>query len=85
MKETESVIPVYDISLSDEDIADRESLAIANVQHALEFAKAKRQAAYQRDADPIFMQYQRGEKTEQDWLDAVQAIKDANPYPVKAN
>jgi len=35
-------------------------------------------------SDGIFFQYQRGEKTEQDWLDAVQAINDANPYPVKA-
>jgi len=26
--------------------------------------------------------YQRGEVTEQDWLDAVQAVKDAHPYPV---
>lgn len=35
-------------------------------------------------SDGIFFQYQRGEKTEQEWLDAVQAINDANPYPVKA-
>jgi hypothetical protein len=37
--------------------------------------------AYQRDADPLFFQYQRGTATEQEWLDAVQAVKDANPYP----
>ena len=42
-----------------------------------------RQAGYQSTSDPIFMQYQRGEATEQEWLDAVQAVKDANPYPVK--
>lgn len=42
-----------------------------------------RQASYQSTSDPIFMQYQRGEATEQQWLDAVQAIKDANPYPVQ--
>lgn len=42
-----------------------------------------RQAGYQSTSDPIFMQYQRGEATEQAWLDAVQAVKDANPYPVQ--
>ena len=40
-----------------------------------------RQSAYQQTADPIFMQYQRGEATEKEWLDAVEAVKDANPYP----
>jgi hypothetical protein len=40
-----------------------------------------RQAEYQRTADPLFFQYQRGDKTEQEWLDAVQAVKDAHPYP----
>jgi hypothetical protein len=44
-----------------------------------------RQAAYRQTADPIFMQYQRGEATEQEWLDAVEAVKDANPYPVRAS
>lgn len=42
-----------------------------------------RQQGYQQTSDPIFMQYQRGEATEKEWLDAVQAVKDANPYPVK--
>jgi hypothetical protein len=41
-----------------------------------------RQSAYQQISDPIFFQYQRGEKTEQDWLDSVAAVNDANPYPV---
>lgn len=40
-----------------------------------------RQAGYQQTSDPIFMQYQRGEATEQEWLAAVQAVKDSNPYP----
>lgn len=34
-------------------------------------------------SDGIFFQYQRGEKTEQEWLDAVKAVNDANPYPDK--
>ena len=44
-----------------------------------------RQLAYQQMSDPIFMQYQRGEATEKQWLAAVQAVKDANPYPVRAS
>jgi len=34
-------------------------------------------------SDAVFMKWQRGEATEQDWLDAVQAINDAHPYPMK--
>ena len=41
-----------------------------------------RQTAYQAESDPVFFDFQRGEVTEQDWLDAVQAVKDAHPYPV---
>jgi hypothetical protein len=40
-----------------------------------------RQVAYREFSDPIFFEYQRGNNTEQDWLDAVQAVKDTHPYP----
>jgi hypothetical protein len=55
------------------------------VQHEAEcvVAEKQRQAAYAAEADPLFFKYQRGEATEQEWLDAVQAVKDAHPYPVK--
>lgn len=46
----------------------------------VEFA---RKAAYGSISDPIFFQWQRGEKTKEEWLASVQAINDANPYPVK--
>jgi len=36
---------------------------------------------YRETADPLFFQYQRGEVTEQVWLDAVEAVKTAHPYP----
>jgi hypothetical protein len=42
--------------------------------------KARAQA-YRETSDPIFFEYQRGDKTEAEWLSAVQAVKDANPYP----
>jgi hypothetical protein len=47
--------------------------------------RAARHAAYAAPDGPdaIFLQWQRGDATEQDWLDAVQAVKDAHPYPVQ--
>jgi hypothetical protein len=55
------------------------------VQHAraVEAVRLARHAAYAAPdgADAIFLQYQRGDATEQQWLDAVQAVKDAHPYP----
>jgi hypothetical protein len=35
----------------------------------------QRQSAYQAESDPLFFKYQRGEATEQDWLDKVAEIK----------
>ncbi len=49
---------------------------------AYETVEKTRAEAYRQTSDPIFFQYQRGTATEQEWLDAVQAIKDANPYPL---
>jgi hypothetical protein len=40
-----------------------------------------RHAEYVAKSDPIFFEWQRGTKTQADWDNAVQAIKDANPYP----
>ena len=48
---------------------------------ACEQVEADRKVAYRLTTDPIFFEVQRGDKTEQEWLDAVQAVKDANPYP----
>jgi hypothetical protein len=45
--------------------------------------EAARLLAYQQHSDPLFFAWQRGEATEQEWLDAVQAVKDAHPYPVR--
>lgn len=41
--------------------------------------KQLRRQAYQREADPLFFKWQRGEAAEQDWLDAIQSIKDRYP------
>jgi len=72
--------------LSDDDaptLAELEAeWAQVEYEVAYEAVQKARQTAYQAESDPIFFDFQRGEVTEQDWLDAVQAVKDAHPYPV---
>jgi hypothetical protein len=53
------------------------------VQYEIAYAQVEqaRAQAYRESSDPIFFQYQRGDATEKQWLDAVQAVKDAHPYP----
>lgn len=72
-----------EVPLSTEAIAEREAWAAGAYQREYDAVTVARQAGYQQTSDPIFMQYQRGEATEQEWLDAVQDVKDANPYPVQ--
>ena len=50
-------------------------------QVAHEQVEGARQVAYRETSDPIFFEYQRGDKTEAEWLAAVQAVKTATPYP----
>jgi hypothetical protein len=47
----------------------------------VEEVNAARLTAYQTDSDPLFFEWQRGDGTEQAWLDAVAAVKAAHPYP----
>ena len=59
--------------------------AWSQVQHDVQMkqVESQRKAAYTAESDPIFFQWQRGDATEQDWLDAVQAVKDNHPYPAE--
>ena len=43
--------------------------------------ETQRRNAYTQEADPLFFSYQRGEATEQDWLDSVESIRTRFPYP----
>jgi adenylate kinase family enzyme len=43
--------------------------------------QAKRAEAYRKEADPLFFQYQRGEATQQEWLDKIEEIRSQYPYP----
>jgi len=53
------------------------------VQQANEVAAVEdaRRADYEATSDPLFFEWQRGDGTEQAWLDAVAAVKAAHPYP----
>ena len=53
------------------------------VEYEMAYAQVEqaRAQAYRETSDPIFFEYQRGDKTEAEWLAAVQAVKTANPYP----
>lgn len=48
-----------------------------------ENVRLRRHAAYVSadGPDSVFMRWQRGDATEQEWLGAVQAVKDQHPYP----
>ena len=46
-------------------------------------AKENRAAAYKLEADPLFFKAQRGEATQQEWLDKVAEIQARYPYEVK--
>jgi hypothetical protein len=44
-------------------------------------SQSERQGAYIREADPLFFKWQRGEATEQEWLEKIAEIKARYPNP----
>lgn len=59
---------------------------VARLQAELpnKIAKENRAVAYKLEADPLFFKAQRGEATQQEWLDKVEEIKQRFPYEVQA-
>jgi hypothetical protein len=57
------------------------ALVTIEAEKAHDQVKRARQAAYQAEADPLYFGFQRGENTEQDWLDKVAEIRARYPYP----
>ena len=43
--------------------------------------EATRRTQYETQSDGIYFEWQRGTNTKEAWEAAVQAVKDANPYP----
>lgn len=63
------------VDASPEEIAEREAALLAS-------AKQNRAEAYKLESDPLFFKWQRGEATQQQWLDKVTEIKARYPDPV---
>jgi hypothetical protein len=40
-----------------------------------------RRRAYEQEADPLYLKWQRGEATEQQWLDKIEEIRNRFPKP----
>jgi stage V sporulation protein SpoVS len=73
------------VDLTDEEIAERKAYGAGAYDRAVEAVKQARHSAYTAPggSDSVLAKYLRDEATKQEWLDAVQAINNANPYPVK--
>lgn len=78
----DSVAPVWLIPITPEEEIEGEKWVLGQADRERKEIEQQRLYAYQTQADPLFFGFQRGDNTEQAWLDAVQAVKDANPYPV---
>ena len=55
------------------------------VEYTSEEAASLRMAAYQKESDPIYFKWQRGEATQQEWLDKIAAIKARYPIAGEYN
>jgi hypothetical protein len=74
---------IYIRELTPEEIAEREEYAAGAYDRDYAAVEQARQAAYQQYSDPIMAQYLRDEATKEEWLAAVQKVKDDHPYPEK--
>jgi len=45
------------------------------------FLRERRRAAYLKESDPVFMKWQRGEATKEEWVAMVDEIKERYAYP----
>jgi hypothetical protein len=55
-----------------EELAEQEAARIAGIEK-------QRRSAYATESDPIFFKWQRGEATQQEWLDKIAEIKARYP------
>jgi hypothetical protein len=55
--------------------------AEVNYNNCYEAVETTRRKQYEAQSDGLFFEWQRGTNTQAAWEAAVQAVKDANPYP----
>lgn len=54
---------------------------IVDYNNQVALVEATRRTQYEAQSDGLFFEWQRGTNTQAAWEAAVQAVKDANPYP----
>ena len=59
----------------------KEQVEAEKKEAELQQVENNRRNAYRNEADPIFLKWQRGEATEQDWLDKIAESKERFPKP----
>lgn len=81
MENEEQGTIIIERPLTKEEKAERAQAA--KEQPAREKAEAEeaRRQGYVRISDPVYMQYARGAKTKQEWLDAVAEVEALYPIP----
>ena len=52
-----------------------------NYDNQIASVETTRRTQYEAQSDGLFFEWQRGTNTKEAWETAVQAVKDANPYP----
>lgn len=67
--------------MTPEEKAERAEWKKGEKDRAIAAATEARYQAYVRISDPVYMQYARGLKTKQDWLDAVTQVEADYPIP----
>lgn len=67
--------------MTKEEKAERAQWAKEQPAREKAAASEARRQAYVRISDPVYMQWQRGLKTEQDWHDAVAQVEADYPIP----
>lgn len=72
------------VDMTPEEIAARQAEEIewqsGQVDRHNDQTRKDRVLAYNSESDPIFFKWQRGEATEQEWLDKIQEIKQRYVY-----
>ena len=57
----------------------KEQVETKKKEAELKQVETNRRNAYQNEADPLFLKWQRNEATEQEWLDKIEEIKERFP------
>lgn len=74
-------IPIDVVPLSEAEIEAGEAWNAGAYDRAVAEVELQRQIAYQREADPLYFQWQAGESTQEIWQAKRAEIRELYPYP----